>query len=84
MPFCHVRLRAAKDRPPVLPTVLRHLGDHLRRWRLTNRLTKIGAAKQIGVERTTYERWEAGQMRPRGRRNVQVAALLGYDLPPLE
>lgn len=81
MPFCQVRLRAPKDRPPVLPDVLRHVGDHLLRWRLINRLTKVGAAKRIGVERTTYERWEAGQMRPRGRRRIRVAALLGYDPP---
>jgi transcriptional regulator with XRE-family HTH domain len=81
MPFCHVRLRAPKDRPPVLPTVLRHLGDHLCRWRLINRLTKIGAARKLGVDRSTYERWEAGQMRPRGRRKTEVAVLLAYDPP---
>lgn len=81
LPFCHWTLRAKKAPTPRLPEHLHHLGDHLRRRRLELGLNRTAMAKQLGIEVSSYCRWEKGVTIPELHRRDQIAAHLGYHPP---
>jgi transcriptional regulator with XRE-family HTH domain len=66
---------------PRLPEHLHHLGDHLRRRRLELGLNRTAMAKRLGIDVSSYCRWEKGVTIPELHRRDQIAAHLGYRPP---
>lgn len=83
-PFRHLRLIAPLPPKEGYPRELRHLGDHLKKRRLDLGLRQHEVAGQLGINRRTYENWEAGKHEPEVRYWPGVVAFLEYDpAPPL-
>jgi transcriptional regulator with XRE-family HTH domain len=68
--------------PEGYPRELRHLGDRLKKRRLDLGLRQQDVAGQLGVNRRTYENWEAGKHEPEVRYWPGVVSVLGYDPSP--
>jgi transcriptional regulator with XRE-family HTH domain len=62
---------------------LETLGDHLRRRRLTLKLTQRQVAKQIGVDASSIHNWEANVSKPSLGYMPAILRFLGYNpVPP--
>lgn len=59
------------------------VGEHLRAWRLYRGRTQIDMCHATGVDRTTYQRWEAGLSDPRLGELALLATELGTTVPAL-
>ena len=82
MPFCGLKLTAAKPRSSAYPKELRTLGQHLKKKRLDLGLLQREVAERLGVGKVCYELWEWNQTQPRARGLRAVLAFLGYDPRP--
>jgi transcriptional regulator with XRE-family HTH domain len=78
LPLCRKTLVSPKARPSTPP---RTLGERLKAWRLGRGLDQAGAAREFGVRRATYGRWERDQKRPAMPYIPRVIELVG--LPAL-
>src|SRR4030095_2778598 len=79
LPFCHVRLKAQKPKPPKYPKTLTTLGDHIRLRRLDLGLLQREAAVRIGVSEALIYNWERNRASPQGHQLPGVIRFLGYD-----
>src|SRR4030095_6342099 len=82
LPFCHVRLKAQKPKPPKYPKTLRPLGDHIRLRRLDLVLLQREAAVPIGVSEASIYNWERNRASPQVHQLPGVIRFLGYDPHP--
>jgi DNA-binding XRE family transcriptional regulator len=82
LPFCQSRLAARRPAGPAYPSVLRHIGDHLRKRRLDLGLLQRQVAARIGASTTTITSWELGQTAPALGWMPPIIRFLGYDPPP--
>jgi transcriptional regulator with XRE-family HTH domain len=69
-------------KPAGYPSVLNHLGDHLRKRRLDLGLQLNQAADALGCHATSVANWEAGRREPATRQLPRLIAFLGYDPRP--
>jgi transcriptional regulator with XRE-family HTH domain len=82
LPFCHVKLKAAKPKDPAYPTELKCWGDHLRKRRLNLGLLQKQVAKQIGCNTASIVNWEKGYRHPDIRFIPAIIAFLRYNPIP--
>ena len=83
MPFCHLRLKAAKPPLQAYPRQLVTIGDHLRKRRLDLDLFQSQLAQQLGVDEATVHNGEVKATAPGLRHLPEIIRFLGYDpLPP--
>jgi len=66
----------------VYPSILRHVGDHLRKRRLDLGLLQRETARRIGVDTTTITNWELGHTAPALCWMPDIIRFLGYDPRP--
>jgi transcriptional regulator with XRE-family HTH domain len=63
--------------------IIEHVGDHLRRRRLTLKLLQRQVAEQLGVDKTSIYNWEANRTKPGLEHMPAIIKFLGYNpLPP--
>lgn len=77
LPFVPIQLKAKKPEP--FPETPRTLGEHLKRCRLTRKLTQKQAAKLLGVCSNTVLHWEKNQTSPPSASIPAILAFLEYD-----
>jgi transcriptional regulator with XRE-family HTH domain len=77
LPFCSITLTAPK--PTKKPTVLKTLGDHIRKRRLELGSFQKDVAERIGVDQTTVHNWERGYTKPPIRYLPRILEFLCYD-----
>ena len=83
MPFCHIKLRALRNKVTISPTQINSLGDHIRARRLDRKLLQRQVATQIGVHEMTITGWERNATIPEDRYMPAIIQFLGYNpLPP--
>ena len=80
LPFCHLRLTAAKPKDSAYPKELQTWGDHIRARRLDLGLLQEEVASQIGVTEQTITNWELSRSTPEVRFLPQIIEFLGYAL----
>lgn len=80
LPFVPIRLKAQKPKP--FPDTPRTLGDHIKRCRLTRKLTQKQAAKLLGVSPFTVLHWEKNRTIPPRQYMPAILRFLGYDFQP--
>lgn len=73
----------AEWKPAGYPSVLNHLGDHIRRRRLEIGLLQKDVAEQIGTHVQTVRNWEMGETSPALPWLPGIIGFLGYDPRPL-
>ncbi len=78
LPFCHLRLMAAKPRSKAYPSVLRTYGDHLRAKRLNLGLIQRQVAEEIGVDKCSIYNWENNRVEPTVRCLPRILEFLSY------
>jgi transcriptional regulator with XRE-family HTH domain len=84
LPFCHVRLKTKKPKPPNYPKYLKSIGVHIRKKRLDLVLPQRDVAAQIGVSQNTIYNWERNATSPQVHDLPGIIQFLGYNpLPPV-
>lgn len=78
MPFCHLRLHAAKSKTYGGVADCQTLGDHLKRRRLERGLLQRHVAPKLGINRFTLGIWETNRREPEVRHYPAIMAFLGY------
>jgi transcriptional regulator with XRE-family HTH domain len=79
LPFCRLKLTAAKPRNPAYPGSLTALGDHLRTRRLDLAIRQDEVARQIMVDESTIVSWELNHKQPTVQYIPRIIEFLGYD-----
>jgi transcriptional regulator with XRE-family HTH domain len=76
LPFCHLRLKAAKPQNPAYPKKLKTIGDHIRKRRLD-----LGrdVATRIGFTEPSVWNWESNASAPHWHSLKAIVDFLGYD-----
>jgi transcriptional regulator with XRE-family HTH domain len=84
LPFCGFACRIARP-GPVIPSEIKHLGDHLLKRQIETGWTWKAIGKAIGVGATNVANWRQGRREPGLRQWPKIIAFLGYDpRPPAE
>jgi transcriptional regulator with XRE-family HTH domain len=78
LPFCHLRLNAAKPKASTYPKELKTWGDHIRAHRLERGLFQEEVAVQIGATEQTITNWELNHTTPEVRFLPSIIDFLGY------
>src|ERR1043165_4128731 len=68
---------------PDYPLELLTLGDHVRKKRLDDALTRKAAAKVIGADEASLKNWEDGRTRIEVRYYPSIIRFLGYNPLPV-
>lgn len=79
LPFCKLRLKAAKPRSKSYPARVLTLGDAIRKRRLDLGLFQKEAAAIIGCTTESIVNWEKGRNRPDISLTGKVVEFLGYN-----
>jgi transcriptional regulator with XRE-family HTH domain len=82
LPFCHIELRTARQKPARYPKQINTLGDYIRARRLDLRLLQKQVADQIGVHELTITNWEVNATVPEVRYIPAIIQFLGYNPLP--
>jgi DNA-binding transcriptional regulator YiaG len=79
LPFCHVRLTAAKTKTCDPVTLGEHIkGEHIKKERLDRHLTQGNAAALLPVKERTLSLWESGKRTPPVKYWPAIMGFLGY------
>ena len=65
-----------------IPTELRTIGDHLRRRRLSLKLTQGDVGERLGVDQASVYNWENGRSKPNIEYMPAIIEFLGYNPLP--
>lgn len=82
LPKSQIELRASKPKDFRYPTILKTLGDHLRKRRIDLKLLQREAGQHIGVHCLSVSNWELNRTAPELRHLPAIIAFLGYDPLP--
>ena len=79
MPFCHLRLSAAKPKDANYPREIVSIGDHIRARRTEVGLLQRQVAACVGVTVSAVLNWEKNRSTPSLRFLPKISEFLGYD-----
>lgn len=77
--FPTIRLKGDLPKNPLYPTVLKTLGDHIRKKRMDDGLLCIDVGEIIGVDGSSVAAWERGAYEVDIVNYPKVVTYLGYD-----
>jgi len=78
MPFHTIIKSVPLPKPGGYPKQLKTIGDHIRAWRLDNRLFQVDVAKRLDVSEDTIVGWEMRSIKPTVRQIPGIVKLIGY------
>lgn len=82
LPKGQIEITASKPKDFRYPTVLKTLGDHIRRRRVDLKLLQREVGQHIGVHCLSVMNWELNRTTPELKHMPAIISFLGYDPLP--
>lgn len=78
LPFSRIDNTVYRPKPESYPKILKTIGDHLRAWRIDNRLLQADTANILSVCEDTIVGWEMRGTIPAMRQMPGIIKVIGY------